>query len=80
MVQHSVLAATFVMSLAGCAAMDAPGRAALPGSPPGAFAHRVATSEVVLLWNCLQPEAGRLRLEGVAPEPLGGSANPLLGV
>jgi len=41
----------------------------MPGSPPEAFAHRVATSEVVLLWNCLEPEPGLLRVEGVAQSP-----------
>ena len=66
---HGLLAATFVTSLAGCASMGAPGTGTMPSAPPGAFAHRVATSEVVLFWKCHQPEAGQLRLEGVAQNP-----------
>jgi hypothetical protein len=66
---RGLLVATFVTSLAGCASTGGPGAGTIPGSPPGAFAHRVATSEVVLFWNCLQPEVGQLRLEGVAQNP-----------
>ena len=69
MLWHSLMGLVFVMSLAGCAAMEARGSGAMPGAPPEAFAHRVATSEVVLLWNCLEPEPGRLRVEGVAQNP-----------
>ncbi len=32
--------------------------------PPDSFSHRVATSEVVLYWNCSRPESGVLRLAG----------------
>jgi hypothetical protein len=67
--RHTLMVVVFVMSLAGCAAMEAPGSGAWPGAPPETFAHRVATSEVVLLWNCLEPEPGRLRVEGVAQNP-----------
>jgi hypothetical protein len=69
MVRHFLLTATVVINLAGCAPIAAPGRDSVPGSPPEAFPHRVATSEVVLRWICLQPEAGLLRLEGVAQSP-----------
>lgn len=31
--------------------------------------HRVATAEVVLQWNCGQPAAGILRVEGVVQSP-----------
>ena len=37
--------------------------------PPTGFKHTVQTSHVVLYWNCTQPEAGVLRLEGVAFNP-----------
>jgi len=63
MVLRSSLAAAAVMTLAGCAQM--PG----PGSSLESFTHRVATSEIVLLWNCLQSEPRLLSLEGVAWSP-----------
>ena len=66
---HGLLAATFVASPAGCASTGGPGTGTISGSPPEAFAHRVATSEVVLFWNCIQTNAGQLRLEGVAQNP-----------
>ena len=75
MIRHSLMVVAFVMSLAACAAMEAPGSGTMPGSPPEAFAHRVATSEVVLLWNCLEPEPGLLRVAGVAQNP--GQAQPI---
>lgn len=37
--------------------------------PPDTYAHRVASSHVVLYWNCVRPEPGILRLEGVAQNP-----------
>ena len=40
-----------------------------PGYPPDAFAHRVATSHVVLYWNCHRPTGGVLSLDGVAQNP-----------
>ena len=69
MVRQSLRVMAFVLSLAGCAAMETPGSGTGPGAPPEAFAHRVASSEVVLLWNCLQPEPGRLRVVGEAQSP-----------
>jgi hypothetical protein len=76
MLRHLLVVGVFGMSLAGCAAMEAPGSGTLPGAPPEAFAHRVANSEVVLLWNCLEPEPGLLRVEGVARSPW--QAQPIL--
>ena len=64
-----LVAATSVMSLLGCATMEMRGIGTKPGFPSGVFAHRVATSELVLLWNCLQPGTGQVRLEGVAQNP-----------
>jgi hypothetical protein len=69
MIRHSLMVVAVVMALAGCAAMEAPGSGAGPGLPPEAYAHRVATAEVVLLWNCLEPEPGRLRVAGIAQNP-----------
>ncbi|MCX5733704.1 MAG: hypothetical protein NTW68_05200 [candidate division NC10 bacterium] len=37
--------------------------------PPSGYMHTVQTSHVVLYWNCAQPEAGVLRLEGAAYNP-----------
>ena len=50
------------------------GSCALPAAqpapyPPDAYAHRVASSHVVLYWNCHRPEPGILRVEGVAQNP-----------
>ena len=69
MIRHALVVVALAMSLAGCAAMEAPGGGTMPGSPPQAFTHRVANSEVVLAWNCLEPEPGLLRVEGVARSP-----------
>jgi hypothetical protein len=69
MIRHSLIVVAVAMCLAGCAAMEAPGGGAMPGSPPQAFAHRVATSELVLLWNCLAPGPGGLRVEGIGQNP-----------
>ena len=37
--------------------------------PPSGYTHTVESSHVVLYWNCARPEAGVLRLEGVAFNP-----------
>jgi hypothetical protein len=37
--------------------------------PPSGYKHTVQSSHVVLYWNCARPEAGVLRLEGVAFNP-----------
>ena len=69
MLRRFLPAVSLVMSLVGCAAMDASERGSMSAAPPETFTHRVATSELILLWNCLQPESGQLRLEGVAKNP-----------
>jgi hypothetical protein len=69
MVRQSLVVMTLLMGLAGCAAMEGPGKSPVSSAPPETFAHRVATSEVVLLWNCQRPEPGLLRLDGVAQSP-----------
>ncbi len=53
------------MGVTSCAGLDTAGT----GAPPDAFLHRAANSEVVLLWNCLRPASGVLRVEGVARNP-----------
>jgi hypothetical protein len=71
MILRSLLAALLAMGLAACTSLEVgqgPG-AQQPPYPPDAFAHRVATSHVVLYWNCGRPEANVLRLDGVAQNP-----------
>lgn len=65
MMRHAVLFVGMAMAVTACAAVDTPGT----GVPLEAFTHRVANSEVVLRWNCLQPASGLLRVEGVAHNP-----------
>src|SRR5512136_2235207 len=65
MMRQMVLFVGIVMTVAACAAVDTVGTQ----TPVDTFTHRVANSEVVLRWNCLQPAAGTLRVEGVAQNP-----------
>jgi len=65
MMRHMVLLVGLVMTVAACAAVDTAGTQ----TPLDTFAHRAANSEFVLRWNCLQPTAGTLRVEGVAHNP-----------
>ena len=65
MMRQAVLFVGMAMAVTACAAVDTPGT----GVPLEAFTHRVANSEVVLRWNCLQPASGLLRVEGVAHNP-----------
>ena len=60
---------TFAFVLAGCVAMDNPNRTVVSISTTEKFAHRSATSEVVLLWNCEQPTAGTAQMTGVVQSP-----------
>ena len=60
----------------GLSACAADGTWRLPAAeptlyPPAVFTHRVASSHVVLYWNCARPEPGVLRLDGVAQNPWG---------
>ena len=54
--------------LTACAVTDIP-QGGGTGGTPETFAHRIATSEVALVWNCLQPEPGLLRVVGEAQNP-----------
>ena len=65
MVRHAVLLVVVTMGIASCATVDTAGT----GAAPAALTHRTANSEVVLLWNCLQPASGVLRVEGLARSP-----------
>lgn len=55
------------VALSGCAGA---GPGGLPTAqptiyPPAVFAHRVSTSDIDVYWNCTQPEADVIRLDGV---------------
>lgn len=50
--------------LAGCGMQQPP-----TSFPPTTFEHRVADGRVELYWNCSQPEAGVLQVDGVAQSP-----------
>jgi len=65
MMRYAVLLAVVAMGVISCAAVDTAGT----GAPPDTFTHRAANAEVLLLWNCLQPASGVLRVEGVARNP-----------
>ncbi len=69
MFRQSVVIGTVLLTLAGCTSADTLGRSSLRPVSPETFAHRVATSEVVLLWNCVVPGSGVLRIEGIAQTP-----------
>ena len=62
---RDMLPGVLVLALGACALP-----AARPSPyPPDAYAHRVASSHVVLYWNCVRPEPGILRVQGVAQNP-----------
>jgi len=65
MVHHALLLLAVAIGVTSCVAVDTPG----PGVPREAFTHRAANSDVVLFWNCLEPAAGVLRVDGVARSP-----------
>ena len=55
------------MIASSCASYEVGAAGATPS--PAIFAHRAASSQVVLYWNCTHPVPDRLRLEGVAQNP-----------
>ena len=62
---RAMLPGVLVLALGACALP-----AARPSPyPPDAYAHRVASSHVVLYWNCHRPGPGILRVEGEAQNP-----------
>ena len=65
MMRYAVLLVGVAMGVTACTAVNTPGT----GVTPEVFMHRTANSELVLLWNCLQPASGGLRVEGVAHSP-----------
>ncbi len=68
---RSLLITVLAMSLWACSSLQAakPGEVQSFTYPPASFSHRVGTTQVVLYWNCLQPEPGIQRLDGVAHSP-----------
>lgn len=59
------------VGLSACAANGTPGLPAAasgPYPPPG-YTHRVGNAQVDLYWSCTRPEAGVLRLQGLAFNP-----------
>ncbi len=71
----------FVFGLSACASGGSASLAVpprVPYPPPG-YTHTVSTCAVALYWNCTQPEAGLLRLEGVAFNPWGDQPVQYLG-
>lgn len=56
------------LTLAACTTQGTYGplAAQAPIYPPAVFAHRVSAPDVDIYWNCTQPEAGLLRVNGVA--------------
>ena len=68
MLRHLGFVSILTVVLTACAVTDMP-QGGVTGGTLETFDHRVATSEVVLLWNCLQPEPGLLRVVGEAQNP-----------
>lgn len=68
---HRVVVAGVTLGIAACAFLEIPLQTKKGPLlyPPDVFAHRVATSHVVLYWNCTRPEADLLRVDGVAQNP-----------
>ena len=70
MLLRFMIFAVLVVEMAGCAALRSPGTAGgQPPASPDAFAHRTASSHVVLYWNCARPAPEVLRVEGLAQNP-----------
>ncbi len=69
--QHSLLVTMLAVSLAACTPLETLRTAEerRPVYPPATFSHRVGTVQVVLYWNCVRPDPGVLRLDGVAHNP-----------
>jgi hypothetical protein len=65
MVRRAVLLGVVAIGLTACTAVDTPGQ----GAALETFAHRTATSDLVLFWNCRERSGGVLRVEGVAQNP-----------
>ena len=68
---HRVFVTAVTLGLTACASLGIPlqTREGPSPYPPDVFAHRAATSHVVLYWNCIRPAADLLRVEGVAQNP-----------
>lgn len=70
MLLRSMLVAVLVAELVGCASLRSPGKGGEQSSAStDAFAHRTASSHVVLYWNCARPAPAVLRVDGIAQNP-----------
>lgn len=67
MFPRSWLAVPLVFGLMGCVSGQAP--ATTSPVSLSTFAHRIGSSHVVLYWNCVRPETGRILLDGIAQSP-----------
>ncbi len=70
-VSRMLLAGLAAMGLVACTAAGGTGAYGMANAPPPAtaYAHRMDTAEMLLVWNCARPEPGMLRLEGIAQNP-----------
>ena len=66
MLRHLVLGAIVVSVCGACSPFD---RVPSTVYPTDQYAHRVASSHLVLYWNCLRPAERVVRMEGVAVNP-----------
>ena len=66
--RNSVLLLLVIMVLPACTSQGPYGALAAqpPIYPQATFAHRVSSPDVDIYWNCSQPEAGLIRVNGVA--------------
>ncbi len=71
MILRAISIAILTATLAGCAPLGVPQGSGEPPSayPPDTFSHRVASSHVVLYWNCERPTPSVVRVDGVAQNP-----------
>lgn len=73
--QQTLVAGLLGVGLAACAPL---GDSQAPGAPtrrvrvqesPDSYSQRAGSARVVLYWNCLRPEPGMLRMQGLAHNP-----------
>ncbi|MFB3819952.1 MAG: hypothetical protein ACE147_20030 [Candidatus Methylomirabilales bacterium] len=73
--QHALVAGVLSVGLAACAPLgesQAPGASPrrVPVDPsPDAYSHRAGSARVVLYWNCVRPDPGTMRVQGLAHNP-----------
>jgi hypothetical protein len=71
MFSHCMMIAALTLDVTACASGGAGQQSgAQPAAyPPDSFSHQVATSDLVLYWNCSRAQSGVLRVDGVAQNP-----------